>query len=141
MLCATSPLSAPSRDQLTLDMLVDAVESWGDEQVEKQAESQSTVTDSDFEVTAVAIGSTSGVRVMRSVDTNGDGKADSEAESWMMPNTLSFALALYTASDKVVVSALSKYVVGMPVHNRESNFVHGRAQEHAGCCGPACAVS
>jgi hypothetical protein len=46
------------------------------------AETQSTVTDADFEVTAVMIGSTAGVRTRVAVDTSGDGR-------WAAPSTAS----------------------------------------------------
>ena len=159
-------LSVPTRDLLSLDMLIDAVESWGDEQVAKQgrshaihtlawprrgdaspprtvahmlrtcvraaaADAQSSVTDADFEVTSVRIGSTSGVRSKLAVDTTGDGKLDSEAESWMMPTTLKLSDALYLASDKITVTALNKYVVGAPAH---SHRLHEPTAGGAGCC-------
>jgi len=119
-------LLAPSREQLTLDMLVDAVESYFDELVAYQAETQSTVTDADFEVTAVMIGSTAGVRTRVAVDTSGDGRTDAEAESWLLPNTMELSTTLYKSSDKVSITGDSKYIVGMPVHEKHD--------EANGCC-------
>jgi len=118
-------LLAPSREQLSLDMLVDAVESYFDELVAYQAKTQSTVTDADFEVTAVTIGATSGVRTRVAVDTSGDGRPDTDSESWLMPNTLSFSTTLYKASDKVVITGVSKYIVGMPVHQKDEDNSNG----------------
>lgn len=97
-------------------VLVDAVESWGDDEVERQAANQSSVSDADFEVTDVIIGGhVRGVRKVEGVDTTGDGKADHDAETWMMPlGSSNFGLSLYQASDKLVIKAVSKYIVGLP---------------------------
>ena len=100
-------VSLPSdhRDALSLDVLMEALEAWGEASAAAQAAQVAWSTEHDFEITHATVGAHALTPAPLMIDTTGDGVAETEQKLWLMPDGVALGAALLAAGDTLSFKA------------------------------------
>ena len=79
---------ADARERLSVDAVMEAIESWGETRAQSQADAVPWSTEHDFEIVSAAVGSLTLTPTPLLTDSNGDGVADVQQTIWLMPEPL-----------------------------------------------------
>lgn len=125
----------PRREVLTLEVLMEAIEAWGEQSAAAQAAALPWSTEHDFEVVQATIGSISATPQPLMVDANGDGLADVEKTLWLMPAGVApLGSLLAAAGDQCAVSVKVSVTQAAPGVGVDADADAGVATADAACC-------